>query len=1031
MRKIIKTRWFLLAFWLIATIVLTVSAPDINDILRNREQKVLSDDSPSIIADNINSKMSDAVGTNNIIVFYDKNKLSDQEMNQIETAIKSISDSSTELGVDDIIDPFSMPDAASSLISEDKTTLMVSFKLDKKSREVSVIEKQFEEKLKNVDAEHYLSGEEFINSDYQSKAESGVEKSAQLTVIFILVVLIIMFRSVITPIISLISVAFAYLCSMGIASHLIDQGIFPVTSLTQMLLILILFGIGTDYNILLFNRFKEELSHGYSIDDAIVHTYKTAGKTIVFSILTVLIAFLSLVFAESPTYQSGIVVVIGAAVLLLEILTLTPFMMKLLGNKMFWPSKAATGHKESKVWGAVSTAATKHPIISILAVLLIIGPTIIFNQQKLNFDTIGELGDSTPSSKAFNIVAEHFGKGQAMPSTIVIESDKTLDNNEALAVVDGLTEKIKKLDGVSKVSSITQPEGKQIEDLYISSQTKSVTDGLSSMKDGIDEMYDGFAKAQDQMGSGDFSKVNEMVDGTDKLQNGVLALNEGLKQLKAGINDPNNAQTIESGIATIETNLLQMSDGINVLSDSYKQMQQGYQEMGAHYQDAAQALLGIKSALIEMQNMVDTLGQSYTDSQSDNNYIKLKATLDQLVISLDKITPEGIDTLNKNYNAATAGFAIANDNLTKMGSGLAQMADGLKQLEGGLEQSSTGLGTIITNMDSIADGLGQMEDGQKKLVEGLSGLSTFGDQLADVTDGLGSISEGLGKTNDFLTQLTTNKTFYIPEEALTSKDFQKVLDMYLSSDKKITTMTVVFDADPYSQEATDTVDKIQETLKDGMNGTVLATAKYGVSGPSSTTNDMNDMLSRDLNRTSIIVIVGVLLVLILVIRSFWTPVFITVSLMGAFYAAQFVINKIFINVMGYDGISSFVPFFSFIVIVALGVDYSIFLMARFKEYPNISAKEAIILASKQVGGIVMSAVVILGGTFATLMPSGLLLLSELAIAVITGLIVLCLIMLPIFLPAMISLQEVLTNPLAKRRVSTKHESTMREAWGED
>jgi len=178
---------------------------------------------------------------------------------------------------------------------------------------------------------------------------------------------------------------------------------------------------------------------------------------------------------------------------------------------------------------------------------------------------------------------------------------------------------------------------------------------------------------------------------------------------------------------------------------------------------------------------------------------------------------------------------------------------------------------------------------------------------------------------------------------------------------------------------------------------------------------MNNILTNDLNRLTVIVIIGVFLVLLLIIKSFWTPVFITVSLMGAYYCAMFMLNFIFIDLKGFAGISSFVPFFSLIIIVALGVDYSIFLMMRFKEYPHMSKKEAIVLASRHIGGVVMSAGLILGGTFATLMPSGIVLLQEWATAVITGLLVLCFILLPVFLPAMIAIQGSISNLLSKNK----------------
>ncbi|NEZ01532.1 MMPL family transporter [Heyndrickxia shackletonii] len=97
------------------------------------------------------------------------------------------------------------------------------------------------------------------------------------------------------------------------------------------------------------------------------------------------------------------------------------------------------------------------------------------------------------------------------------------------------------------------------------------------------------------------------------------------------------------------------------------------------------------------------------------------------------------------------------------------------------------------------------------------------------------------------------------------------------------------------------------------------------------------------------------------------------------------------------------------------VDYSIFLMMRFKEYPHLSPKEAIVLASKHTGGVIISAVIILGGTFATLMPAGIVPLSELSIAVITGLIVLCFVLLPIFIPALIALPDALANVMTRKK----------------
>jgi len=1009
MKTIIKSRWVIFSLWLVVTILLSVFQPDVNEILQQRGQATLNSDSPSVIADSILKKMETSVGTSNIIVFYDENKISDDEMSRIGEAVTRITDSSSELGISNMIDPFNTPAAKSSLISEDGTTLMVSFKLDKGSKHIAEIKNELDNKLTNIGVEHYLTGTDFINHDYLNASVSGVEKSAILTVLFILIVLIIMFRSVVTPLISLLAVAFSYLTSMGIVAQLIDKANFPVTTLTQVLLILILFGIGTDYNILLFSRFKEELLQGISVDEAIIRTYKTAGKTIAFSVLTVLIAFFGLIFSESPIFKSGIAVVIGAAVLLLEIMTLTPFAMKTLGKKIFWPSNASNDHKESRLWGKISAASTKHSIISVLLVVFIIGITAVFYQQKLNFDTVGELGDSYPSSKGFNIVAEHFGKGQAMPSTLVIESKKAMDNNNALSVIDNLTENIKKIDGVKQVSSVTQPQGKQIKEFYVSRQMSSVTDGLTSMQGGLNQISDGLMEAQGKLGSEDFSNVSKMVDGTAQMHDAVSALAGGLSQLQAGLaGGAQNSESIRNGIATIESNLSDTSSGIKALADNYKAMQAGFSAMGKQYQDAASALLGIKATLSQMQAMIAALGDSYANVKSDTNYVSLKTSVDSLLSSLSKITPEGIKALNANYNATTSGLAEANKNLKLMSGGLAQMANGLKKTESGLTKASDGIGTIVTNMNSVAKGLDEMKAGQKQLVSGLDQFGTFGGKMAEVSSALKDISNGLEQSKEYLAQFGEEKIFHIPDEALTSNDYKASLNAFMSGDRTITKMIIILNDDPYSKNAVNSIQKINDAVSNGLRGTILSDAKFGVSGPSSSTHDMNNVLSRDLNKMMVIVLFGVFLILLLVIRSFWTPVFITLSLVGSYYAAMFVTNSIFINALHYPGVSSFIPFFSFIIIVALGVDYSIFLMMRFKEYQDLAPNDAIVMASRQIGSVVMTAVIILGGTFATLIPSGMILLIELAVSVIAGLFVLCFIMLPIFLPATISLVNKLS-----------------------
>lgn len=1023
MRKMLKFRWVLLALWIIATVLFTINQPNLKQILNQKGQASISDDSPSKQASEMINKMGTSKGDTAIFVFTNPNKLTDDEMKDIEKGIQSLNDKKDALKINGITDPFGTPEAKDQMISKDGTTLIAQVTYEKGTRDSETIISGFTDALKDVKTTHYITGELAINNDYLAATNKGVDKSAFITVGFILVVLMLMFRSIITPFVSLLAVGVSYLCSMGIIGILINAFNFPITSLTQMFVILVLFGIGTDYNILLFNRFKEELGHGLSIDDAIVTTYKTAGKTVIYSGLTVFMAFASLTFVSFPIYRSANAVAIGIAVLLIELVTLTPLLMKLLAKKLFWPSHNVSGHKENKLWEKVTSASVKHPAISIILVAAIIAPVIAFNSTKLSFDSLKDLSADTPSVKGFNLIADKMGRGKAMPTTVVIENKDAMDNNEDLAVIDSLTEKLKNLKGIEQVSSVTQPKGDAIENFYTNSQTQTVVNGLGSANNGVGQINDGLKKIDSSLTTPDFSSVKELSTGTGAIQNGMGAITDGLKKISDGIDQgANGADKLTAGISGLKGGVAQINGGLQTIHDKLATIQQGYAGIGQFYNALPTQILGLKQFVTSMNSTIDSLATKVP--ADDPDILKLRGTLATLSATLDGLSGK-VTEFNGTYNQLTTGLAALNDGLnqiiantsanSKLVQGITQLEQGEAGLAAGLRQGNAGQKTIIDNMAKLQDGAGKIKDGQDKLYDGLNkltgGLTQLKDGIGKSSNGLGSIYDGINKTNDFLTQLTNGtKSFFIPKEAFEKSDLTKMFDAYMSSDRKITKLTINLDSDPYAEESIKTIDEINELVKNELKGSKLSDAKFGVAGPTATTNDLNSIATHDITFTQIIVLGAIFVLLVIVIRAFWIPVYIVGSLVAAYYTAisvtAFLTSKLFSNV---DGMSWNVPFFSFVVIAALGVDYSIFLMTRFKEYPNTDPKESIILAAKNVGGVVMSAAIILAGTFATLYPSNIHVLMELAICVVTGLFLLSVVLLPIVIPALISIQEKITS----------------------
>lgn len=1035
MKRMLKLRWILLVIWFVVTISFTMNQPNLNKILNQKGQATISENSPSKLATQMLNKMGTSKGDTAIFVFNDPNKISASGMKDIKSGIDKLSSRKAQLQINDIVDPINTPEAKDQMISKDGTTLMVQVTYEKGTRDSKTIINGFNDALKDVKVTHYTTGELAINNDYLAATSKGVEKSTIITIAFILVVLIILFRSVVTPFISLFAVGISYLCSMGILGIFINVFNFPITSLTQMFMILVLFGIGTDYNILLFNRFKEELGHGLSIDDAIITTYKTAGKTVIFSGLIVFMAFASLSFVQFPIYRSANAVAVGIAVLLLELTTLTPILMKILAGNLFWPSHNVAGHKESKVWEKVTRNSVKHPAISLLIVAAIIAPIIFFNAPKLSFDSLKDLSADTPSVVGFNLIADKFGKGKAMPTTVVIENKEAMDNNESLAAIDAVTQKLKSLKGVQQVSSATEPMGLPIENFYTNTQTKTVVNGLGAASGGMGKINDGLKKIDSSLTTPDFSSVKDLASGTGTIEDGMGAVTDGLIKINTGIGQgASGADKLTAGISQLKTGVAAINGGLQTISDNMTKVQAGYVALGDGYKTLAGSTVQLNQLVNAMNGEVDAIVTKSNLPAGDKDVTTLKTLLAQLSGGLSAVST-GMTTANASYGTLTSGLGklngglktvIANTSATsELVTGIAALEKGEAGLASGLRQGSAGQQTVIDSMAKLKAGAGKIKTGQDTLYTGLNTLSSGMTQLKDgmgkSSNGLGTINSGINKTNDFLTQLTGTKAFYIPNEAFKTNDIKKMFDAYMSKDRKITKLTVNFNSDPYSPESIKIIDEMNGVVGNELKGTKLTNASYGIAGPSASTNDLNNIATHDIAFTQVIVLLCIFILLVLVIKSFWIPVYIVGSLLTAYYTAisvtSFLTTKLFSEV---GGMSWNVPFFSFVVIAALGVDYSIFLMTRFKEYPDTKPKEAIVLAAKNIGGVIMSASIILAGTFATLYPSNIHILMELAICVVTGLFLLSTILLPIVIPALISISDKLSE---KAKARTKKSLT--------
>ena len=189
---------------------------------------------------------------------------------------------------------------------------------------VDAIRATFAEAALPAGLQVHLTGQLAIQVDTVKASGSSQDQTQQLSLLFIVVLLLLAFRAVLAPIVTLVPAAFVLVLSGPVIAEATKIGV-QVSSITQLLLIVLILGAGTDYGVFLVFRVREELRRGLSPHEAVVRSVSRVGESITFSALTVIAALVSLVLAEFAFYQSlGPALAIGIGLMLVAGLTLLP-----------------------------------------------------------------------------------------------------------------------------------------------------------------------------------------------------------------------------------------------------------------------------------------------------------------------------------------------------------------------------------------------------------------------------------------------------------------------------------------------------------------------------------------------------------------------------------------------------------------------------------------------------------------------------------------------------------------------------------
>jgi RND superfamily putative drug exporter len=322
--------------------------------------------------------------------------------------------------------------------------------------------------------------------DSQQSGNKAEQVVLLATLLLILILLLIIFRSPIVALMPIITIAIVSEVAQGLISDVNSALNLNADSQTTVILIVVLFGIGTDYILFLMFRFRERLRAGDSPKQAVATAVERVGEVIASAAGVVIVAFLALLLSSLSIFRSlGPTLAIAVAVTLIAALTLIPAVVTLLGTRVFWPSKAWRREPEGARFAAIGRALGRRPAVFAGAAGLVL---VALAAGAFSFSPTFDLSSAGIPSNAESQVAlktleRGLPPGATDPTQVFLH---TTSGTLTAAQVTGYGTKLKTMDGVGAVAAPQlSKDGATAEYTVTLSSDPESTAAVNTLKQGL------------------------------------------------------------------------------------------------------------------------------------------------------------------------------------------------------------------------------------------------------------------------------------------------------------------------------------------------------------------------------------------------------------------------------------------------------------------------------------------------------------------------------------------------------------------
>ncbi|MEE6176627.1 MMPL/RND family transporter [Mycobacterium sp. 050134] len=731
----------------------------------------------------------------------------------------------------------------------------------------------------------YVTGPAAISADMSHSGDRTIATVTAVSVAVIFVTLLLVYRSILTVILLLVVVGMELQVARGIVAFLGHFGVIGLTTFAVNLLVSLCIAAGTDYGIFFIGRYQEARQAGEDRETAYYTSYRGVAKVVVASGMTIAGALFCLSFTRLPFFKAlGVPCAVGVSVAVAVAVTLIPAVLA-VGTRfgVFDPKRKI----QVRGWRRVGTAIVRWPgpiLVATLAIALL--GLLTLPAYKPSYNDQKYIPKDIAANLGFEAAARHFPASAMMaPEMLLVETDHDLRNPADFLVLDKLAKAVLAVPGISKVQSVTRPQGTPI--------AHTTIPYLLSMQLTGQKQFMFFQK----------ERMNDLLKQADMVTDAVNIMQhtyELLQQMAATTHD------LVSKTREVQDITKHLRDNVADFEDFFRPLR-SYFYWERHCFDIP--ICWSLRSIFDAIDGVDLL----TDKLSD------------LLIDLDQI-----DVL------------------------LPQLLTQFPEMIAIMQTSRTMLLTMHSTMSGV---MGQMDDNSGN-------------------------SSAMGKAFD---SAQNDDSFYLPPEVLKNKDFQRVINIFLSPDGRDVRMLISQNGDPASPEGISRVEAIKSAAQEALKGTPLEDSKVYLAGTAALVRDIVQGSTFDLAIAGVAALCLIFIVMLIITRSFIAALAIvgTVLLsLGASFGLSVFIWQFLLGVQ----IHWAVLVMSVIILLAVGSDYNLLLVARMKEELGAGLNTGIIRAMGGTGKVVTNAGLVFAFTMASMAVSDLLSIGQVGTTIGLGLL---------------------------------------------